>query len=208
MCSLYIRTITETATAVLGVVQDQRVSTEDLLYLLATFGRDAPSRACGNPTPPPTLDATGINTMEEAREQRTYLFCALRDRLVGEARRIQDVFDVQMEECNSTVAQQEQDLIAAEQAAQQANFATIDVAETMGARISNLTNTILSLEQRMRTLHCPAPVIQHTEVVAGDAVYGGEGLRLQCRPGYAHDGKHLFHGSVAFPFPKFQRWRC
>ena len=189
----------------LGVAQDQRVSTEDLLYLLATFGRDAPARACGSPTPPPTLDATGINTVEEAREQRTYLFCALRDRFFGQASRIQDVFDEQMADCNSTVARQEQDLIATATLAQQAQFDAIDIAEDMGATIANLTNTILSLEQRMRTLHCPAPVLQHTVVVAGDAVYGGEGLRLECSPGYADDGKQLSHGRVLFPFSELRR---
>lgn len=59
---------------------DETVSTEDLLYLLATFGRPAPADQCSDqatplspaPTPPPPApDDPGL---------RDYLFCELRNR--------------------------------------------------------------------------------------------------------------------------------
>jgi hypothetical protein len=165
-------------------VQDQRVATDDLLFLLASFGRDAPASSCGLTNSPPTLDVSGINTVEEARDIRSYLFCALRDRFFGEAARIQDVFDRQMEICNSTVGELEHDLLESDVSAQIAQFAAQAASEAMQGTIANLTTTVLALEQRMRTLHCAVPVLAHTAIVAGDAVYGGDGIRMECTPGY------------------------
>lgn len=179
-----------------SAVQDQRVSTEDLLFLLASFGRDAPTSLCAIPAPSPPVEVVNLNTFEEAREQRTYLLCALRDRFFGEVSRVQTVFDTQMETCNSTVQQLEQQMVEDSLEAQQAAFDAMAEAAAMAATIGNLTASISAAEQRMRTLHCPIPVLQHTEIVAGDPVYGGEGIRLQCTPGYADDGKRPFHGFV------------
>lgn len=171
-----------------SLAQDQRVATDDLLYLLSQFGREAPARLCGTSNPPPVSDLTGINTVEEARELRSYLFCALRDRFFGEAARIQNVFDQQMEICNTTVAQQEQSLIMSALEAQASQFAHLDATAALQAIIANLTTANLALEQRMRTLHCAVPSIPHSRIVAGDAVYGGDGIRVECNPGYDDPG--------------------
>ena len=191
-----------------SLVQDQRVATDDLLYLLSQFGREAPARQCGTSNPPPVSDLTGINTVEEARELRSYLFCALRDRFFGEAARIQNVFDQQIETCNTTVAEIEQDLIMSALEAQASEFAHLASTATMQAMIANLTAANLALEQRMRTLHCALPTVPHSTIVAGDAVYGGDGIRLQCNPGYADSGTHLLDAFFCSCFAAFQLNGC
>lgn len=67
--------------------QDEWVNTDDLLYLLATFGDPAPAEVCGTEAPsPPAQECRD----EESQMVRDTLFCALRDRFDASVAEIQE----------------------------------------------------------------------------------------------------------------------
>jgi hypothetical protein len=70
-------------------LQDESVSTDDLLMLLASFGRAAPAGMCqqGAQTLPPTDEFGAWN--------REYLFCSLRDRVAEMLAELQATVDEQ-----------------------------------------------------------------------------------------------------------------
>ena len=153
--------------------------------MLATFGDEAPAVSCGfNPTPPPAPTGDGTNTLDQIQAIREYLFCALRERFLGEVATIQEAADDLVRTCNSTVATTMTALAEANAQAQEERVAAQAAAEASEAQIAAHAATIAQLEQQVRLLHCPLPIMAHTVVTTGDTAYGGAGLTVECSPGH------------------------
>lgn len=118
--------------------QDETVNTEDLLYLLATFGRAAPAEMCDADTPPPPPSGAECRD-EESQTTRDYLFCALRDHVeaqVAAAGAGDQASTPLLETCTANL-----DAATADLAAAQASFASTvsQCVETNAALQSALT---------------------------------------------------------------------
>lgn len=163
------------------------MSTDDLLMLLASFGRPAPAGACeSTPAPPDATDEFSIY-------DREFLFCSLRDRVETAVNQVHDI-------CNETVVTMQRnctDTLDAQSEEHMAELAALrsDHGYALEQMETEMTNAaaqnqqlVGALEeeylQRLRALHCPPLRVANADY-SGDTTAGGDGALLECLAGYA-----------------------
>lgn len=168
------------------------MSTDDLLYLLANFGRQAPAEQCGQDVPA-APDLASINTVEDAQNARTYLFCALRDRVADATDQMRAECDAQLASYNETeanrtataVLESEQNLLSVHDNVV-ANLAAAHET-ALASALSEKDAIIANLQNRLTTFHCSHISLPNGEI-SGDTTYGGSGVDFSCRAGFELQG--------------------
>ena len=155
------------------------VDTEDLLFLLSTFGRAADS--CPEPgTAPPSLDSP-----EGAALVREYMACTLRDHFNTAV----------VETCAASITAtecEEQVTAAVENATATANAQSETVLhETIASMVAQHAAEIRALNDQHATqlsaFHCGHVILEHG-TVSGETNLGGSGLTFACNAGYTLNG--------------------
>lgn len=182
------------------------MGTDDLLFLLASFGRGAPADMC-DAQPTDALNPT------EAQTAREVLYCTLRDTLQSNIDQIQQY-------CDGELATAAQEVVAAQtladdtgsqfellnatywadllrcsdqlnttqqyHLAQRENLIRAHAAELAAVTLAREQDAVAH-QQQLRALQCATPVVAHADIF-GDPRYGGSGLTLVCHDGYADNG--------------------
>ena len=149
------------------------MNTEDLLFLLASFGR--PADNCPEPgTAPPSLDSP-----ENTELVREYLACALRDRVNVAVAETCDACDAQIVAAveNATAAANAQSEIVLQQ-----TIANLVVEHVAAIRALNDQHAA-----QLSAFHCGSVTLAHG-TVSGETNLGGSGLTFTCNAGYSLSG--------------------
>jgi hypothetical protein len=186
--------------------QDETVNTEDLLYLLATFGRDAPTGVCN-------AESTNVPNPAEVQMTREYLYCSLRDTFRTAVEQIEEQAATTVDAVNATCADQLEDaenafmnmslvLYSAEGERQECATALATQQTNAAADIEALEDQLAATqayyEQRLNELHCPVSQTsdtEHTNMPTSMAV--GSTTIISCNAGYtAGDAYNLAPASM------------
>lgn len=167
--------------------QDQQVTTEDLLYLLASFGDSADAATCsrGLNAPPPSAEG-GINTIAQEQRIRAYLFCALRDRFLDETDRIQAEYNATANNLTATAVNEMQELLLTMHAGVVEDLVATHEAQ-MTEALAAKDSIISDLQNQLLTFHCSHVSLPFGEIT-GDTTFGGAGIDFACHAGYELEG--------------------